>query len=226
MRDAQGLSGPVRPAKYPRMAGGIEDLTGVRFHSLVVVSFAGRANRRTRWNCVCDCGGTATWLASSLKNDRAKTCGSAEHRRASHLGVNRSHGMSHTRTYSIWCGMLNRCRNERAISYPNYGARGIDVCERWESFENFLADMGEAPSGHEIERNDCNGNYEPSNCRWATDTEQSNNSRRNRMVGGLTVAQYARAHGLKYATAYRQLVIVGNAPRRDELQPAPACPAA
>jgi hypothetical protein len=84
------------------------------------------------------------------------------------------HGYAGTPTYVTWCAMLGRCEDPRNASYPTYGARGITVCERWHRFENFLADMGERPSlDHSIDRKDAEGNYEPSNCRWATRAEQN-----------------------------------------------------
>ncbi len=84
--------------------------------------------------------------------------------------------------------MKGRCENRNVRSYPSYGGRGIAVCERWTSFENFLADMGERPAGTSIDRIDVNGNYEPSNCRWATRKTQA----RNRTTTRLSVDQVAR----------------------------------
>lgn len=87
------------------------------------------------------------------------------------------HGWSQTPTYKVWSSMLGRCNDSRNASYPRYGGRGITVCERWASFENFLEDMGERPSlEHQIDRRDPDGNYEPENCRWITRAE--NNARR------------------------------------------------
>ena len=94
----------------------------------------------------------------------------------------RTHNLAKTGTYKSWRCMKARCQSVGHIEYHRYGGRGISVCERWQSFENFLADMGERPEGHSIDRIDPNGNYEPSNCRWADSSAQARNRRNNRML--------------------------------------------
>ncbi len=94
--------------------------------------------------------------------------------RAIHLHALRD---EHSPTYGTWATMLSRCRNSHFHKYKDYGARGITVCDRWLTFENFLADMGERPKGRSIDRINNDGNYEPGNCRWATPQEQRQNQR-------------------------------------------------
>lgn len=91
------------------------------------------------------------------------------------ISRNKRHGLSGTREHATWLDMRNRCRNPDAHNYARYGARGIQVCERWDSFESFLADMGPKPKGYSIERENNDGHYEPSNCKWATQSEQNKN---------------------------------------------------
>lgn len=115
------------------------------------------------------------------------------------------HGMRDSSEYGIWCAMLGRCRNPKATGYKNWGGRGITVCERWEIFANFFADMGKRPKGMSLDRFPNNdGNYEPGNCRWATRTEQNRNSRHNVYIehGGQRklISEWAREFGLRLPT--------------------------
>jgi hypothetical protein len=114
------------------------------------------------------------------------------------------HGMSRTGTYHTWELMMQRCTNPRNRTWFRYGGRGIQVCERWHRFIGFLADMGIRPPGMTLDRIDTNGNYEPGNCRWATQEVQQNNRRDNRYLSidgvALTIAQWRRRSGLKRRT--------------------------
>ena len=105
-----------------------------------------------------------------------------------------------TKTYKSWIGMRSRCNCKTDEKYPRYGGRGIRVCSRWDHFSNFLLDMGERPSGMTIDRIDNDGHYEPGNCRWATPTQQSNNTRTNRRIEfagmNLTVTEWSKKIGI------------------------------
>lgn len=110
------------------------------------------------------------------------------------------HGLTGTRIYAVWQAMLNRCRNPNVVEYKYYGARGVRVCERWLTFEHFLADVGRAPPGTSLDRINNDGDYEPSNVRWATRHEQAHNKSNNRLLSfkGQTkiLADWARDLGV------------------------------
>lgn len=178
-----------------------KNLVGQKFNMLTVIGYAGRVKKNQFWYCRCDCGGITRTKTYSLVHAKAKSCGCMVKIWAGDRF--RTHGNScgpDKNMYSIWRGMLARCLNENSTGYSDYGARGIKVCERWMEFDNFLADMGDRPKGMSIDRIDVNGNYEPSNCRWATLSAQANNTRRNvfyeRDGERLTVSQWAYKVGL------------------------------
>jgi hypothetical protein len=112
--------------------------------------------------------------------------------------------MSGTRIYKAWAQMKNRCSNVNDPGWANYGGRGITVCDRWQTFESFYADMGERPEGKTLDRIDNDGNYEPGNCRWATPSEQLSNRRTSLLLtlDGVTktVTGWARSKGLRPGT--------------------------
>lgn len=163
-----------------------KDLVGKRFGRLVVIKQAPHRNGRAYWHCKCDCGNEVDVCGSSLTTGNTKSCGCYNLEVASKKFI--THGMRYTRFYHIWCGMKARCHNQNSHKYRIYGARGIIVCDRWKDyFENFRDDMYESYLAHveefgekdtSIDRIDVNGNYEPSNCRWATWKEQRVNQRR------------------------------------------------
>ena len=130
------------------------------------------------WECLCECGNKTIVSASYLRNGKIKSCGCLrkEGNNTKHQHTSRSHTPSPT--YSSWIKAKQRCNNPNVPNWVDYGGRGIKVCDRWlDSFENFLADMGERPDGTTIDRINNDGNYEPGNCKWSTPKEQSNNRR-------------------------------------------------
>lgn len=157
----------------------LDDLTGKVFERLTVLSFVGMTkSRKSRWLCLCDCGNTKTVHGSNLKTGIAKSCGCLHKELASLVGkANVKHAMNNTPTYKSWCALKRRCLGVNSKDYVRYGGRGIKVCEQWLSFENFFKDMGERPVGKTIDRINVNGDYEPSNCKWSTSKEQSQNRR-------------------------------------------------
>lgn len=168
---------------YPRP---VEDLTGRRFSRLVVVEEAPRLGRRRRvaWRVVCDCGGTAIVSSNMLNRGHTRSCGCLQRERAAELArkKNYRHGMTSTPTHNSWHAMVGRCNVPTSTNYARYGARGVTVCERWLTFENFLADMGERPEGATLDRIDNSKGYKPGNARWATPTQQTRNRRNTRRV--------------------------------------------
>ncbi len=136
----------------------------------------------------CDCGGEIVTSGNRAAFGRTRSCGClarevrvSNGKKYGHLHA--KHGLCSGRTYASWAAMLHRCRNSKCRCYNRYGGQGITVCERWSSFENFLADMGERPKGKTLDRFPSNGgNYEPGNCRWATNVEQARNKRNNVLV--------------------------------------------
>lgn len=181
-------------------------IPGTRFGRLVIVLRAG-----TQITCHCDCGNGSVVHLSNLISGHTSSCGClrVETTAARSLKHGSARRRRKTPTYLIWEGMLKRCLNPRYRDWANYGGRGITVCDQWRSFEAFLADMGERPPSHSIDRKDVNGPYCKENCTWATRQEQNRNTRRNHLITHdrktQTLAAWAAELGLHHVTILRRL---------------------
>lgn len=182
------------------------DLTGQRFGRLIVIhrttttSYGG-----IRWCCKCDCGQTRFVFGHALRHGQTQSCGCWNREKAT------THGMTNTPEFTVWEMMIQRCTNKNHTSYPDYGGRGIAICQRWlSSFQNFFDDMGQRPTPvHTLERTDNSRGYNPNNCRWATPLEQGANKRNNHHITfndeTLTLSQWARRCGISKSTILKRL---------------------
>lgn len=153
----------------------LKDLSGFSFGRLVVLGRGQDISGRVSWRCQCSCGSIVEVRSYSLQNGDSKSCGCL--RSEVTASTKTVHGGYGSREHRSWSHMLSRVRDPKHHQFKDYGGRGISVCERWLSFENFLEDMGPRPLGRTLDREDVNGNYEPGNCRWATPLEQALNKR-------------------------------------------------
>ena len=146
---------------------------------LQFVRVDGRQGSNVMWLCRCECGKEARVRASRVVRNVTISCGCVAVLTTSNRNTKHGHNQRGERssTYTSWRAMINRCTLPGAHAYRWYGARGISVCDRWSTFDAFLADMGPRPPGMTIERLNVNGNYEPTNCVWATWETQARNKR-------------------------------------------------
>lgn len=179
------------------------EMIGKRFGRLLVVGLVQDTSRVRRYTCKCDCGKIKAVRQDDLRDHAGtRSCGCLK-------GVERKYGSRACHSipeYSIWHRMLRRCHNAKYADYKTYGQRGIVVCDRWRTnFQAFFDDMGPRPSPkHSIDRIDNDGNYEPSNCRWATATEQARNRRSTHLLrcGDVvgSVAEWSEVCGIDQST--------------------------
>lgn len=190
-----------------------KNLEGMKFGRLTVVGYDSRSkNGSSRWMCNCDCGKAIITRSDSLRSGSTLSCGCISREKASERvrAFFTTHGLRHTPIYESWAAMKARCTNPRNPSYRNYGGRGIAVCSSWiSSFEAFLSDMGPRTDGTSLDRIDVDGNYEPSNCRWASSKTQQRNRRNNRHISvngeTKTCAEWAEIKGLRLGTLWNRL---------------------
>lgn len=204
------------------------DLTGQRFGRLTAIQrhadrISPNGSARTMWLCRCDCGKEAIVNAGHLRCGKTRSCGCLIPESLS--ARRKTHGGSYTVEYRNWRGMLTRCYNRNNPAYPNYGGRGITVCDAWrQSFSQFLEDMGERPSsGASVDRMDNDGPYSPQNCRWSTHLQQANNRRSNRIISVFgqtrTVMEWSRVTGISRRSIVARIDRFGWSPERAVSQP-------
>jgi hypothetical protein len=155
------------------------DLTGQRFGRLTVISFSKlNKHRQSLWLCRCDCGNEIVTRSMCLVHGKTHSCGCFQ--KEGIVKRNTTHGLTKTRLHRIWWGMKQRCCDKNCRAYINYGSRGILICNEWHddflTFYNWAVSHGYSDD-LSIDRINNDGNYEPSNCRWTTAKEQSNNRR-------------------------------------------------
>lgn len=172
------------------------DVTGEKFGKLTAIRNSGfDKTSRSLWECICECGGTKTVTITKLRTGVVRSCGCLllEPRHV-------THGKSDSSTFRTWANMKYRCSNPKNRDWKHYGGRGIKFCDRWKRFENFLEDMGDRPPGKSLERINVNGDYEPSNCRWAGVREQQQNKRNTvRLTIGSqtkTISEWSEIYGV------------------------------
>jgi len=182
-----------------------KDMTGVRFGRLVGETY----DRDGYWYFSCDCGCTKRAKGADVRRGKVNSCGCI-HREVLKSGdCRRQHGMSGSPEYQSWNAMITRCRNKSHPSFTYYGMIGVKVCDRWfDSFEDFYSDMGPRPRATTLDRIDPTGNYEPSNCRWASGEVQATNKRNTVRIEAfgqsLTRQEWERETGIPdHTIAYR-----------------------
>jgi hypothetical protein len=183
-----------------------KDLTGQTFGMLTVLHPAQSRKGAWYWVYLCQCGAHVTKngadVTKTLRLGGLPNCGCMSKKLVG--DANRTHGMTRTAFYVVWRNMLHRCQKPWHKAYANYGGRGITVCERWQTFENFRDDMLPTYlSGLELERKDNNGPYSPENCTWATSRAQSMNKRDS--VRQVDVPALSVATGISRTTLYYRL---------------------
>ncbi len=192
--------------------GNFRDLTGERFGRLLVLMRDGcNKHKQIYWLCECDCGNKKHILGMSLNRGETQSCGCLHKEKTAQ--INKKHGMTKTKIYGVWHSMMQRCYDKNNHAYDRYGGRGINVCDKWQSFEGFYSDMGDKPKGLSLERKNVNGDYCVENVIWADAKAQANNKRNNIIIEHngkkQTLQQWCDELELKIGTVWARLNCYG-----------------
>ena len=191
--------------------GKIKNIVGMKYGNLTVLNITHKnKNGAYCWNCVCDCGTKLNVSGLALRSGNTKSCGCLQKEIVRNIGIkNRKYFEDNKSEYNSWSGMKTRCLNKNNHAYKDYGGRGVMVCNEWLEFENFYKDMGKRPKGLTLDRIDNDGNYCKENCRWATQKEQTRNTRRNRYIKfedrNFSISQWAETLRIKPSTLWMRL---------------------
>lgn len=187
----------------------IKDITGQRFEDLEALNFEYSKNGVRYWRFRCKCGREIVVRKSSVTSKNTTGCKECSKIKLSNM--NKTHGMSRTRLYKEWAGIIQRCNNPKSTSYERYGARGITICKEWMKFETFRdwALSNGYSDELTIDRKDVNGNYCPENCKWSTTKEQSLNKRNSRKFTydgkTMTMSEWAKEIGISSSSLFGRL---------------------
>lgn len=189
------------------------DLTGSKFGRWTVLGFYSTNARRERlWDCVCSCGNRRSVTTSKLICGDSKSCGCIATDRIIKASIKHGHARRGAKApeYLVWVCMRQRCENTNAVGYEVYGGRGIKVCDRWQSYEMFISDMGPRPFPKaDIDRINNDGDYSPDNCRWTTRQINSRNRRSTKYLEFndevLCMSEWAARIGINVSTMIYRL---------------------
>lgn len=188
----------------------ILDLTGQRYGRLKVIKYVGIRRTHKAYLCKCDCGTEKIITSSDLRSGRVKSCGC--YKQELITDKNTTHGLRDHRLYRIWANMKSRCYNPNSTHYKHYGGRGIQICDQWRNDFKAFYDWA-MKNGYSdelsIDRIDINGDYEPNNCRWATDNEQARNTSTNKIFTinneSKSLIEWCEIYNINYRTVQDRL---------------------
>ncbi len=207
-----------------------QDITGKKYGRLTVIEIYDKNHGKIKWKCKCDCGAIVIVTGNNLKNGHTQSCGC--YKKEKNIEIHTTHGGRRSRLYRIWTGMKTRCYDKNCRCFPNYGGKGIKVCNEWmgengfETFRRWALDNGYS-DGLSIDRINVEGDYSPDNCRWANTYTQANNTTASRYITingkTQTVAEWEKETGIKSGTIRYRIDKMHLSPEEAISRPVTAC---